>query len=244
MEHDWVFCYSVSLLSLVFPSLCDIHDIRLMNLMEEEIGYLSGVPVFHVKYLTPVTRLLSYVSILHFCLLPGHWTSRVYLGFLEFLWKHYYHICPEEIQLVWWRRFSVSLSCWWQTISICRWSSSGVSTTVWWIWATYLFLSGLSLLLYLSLVDWTRVCTLEFRVEALWLERRQQLRHFPLFVYCKIPWIYLASGPRESHGRLACYASQGNGCSIGCALSTAARFEYAGSGFIPTSGRTAMHDKV
>ena len=37
----------------------------------------SGVLVFHVKYLTPVTRLSFYVSILHFCLLPGHWTSRV-----------------------------------------------------------------------------------------------------------------------------------------------------------------------
>ena len=60
-----------------FFLMCDIHDIRLMNLMEEEIGYLSGVPVFHVKYLTPVTRLSFYVSILHFCLLPGHWTSRV-----------------------------------------------------------------------------------------------------------------------------------------------------------------------
>jgi hypothetical protein len=31
MERDWVFCYSVSLLSLVFPSMCDIHDIRLMS---------------------------------------------------------------------------------------------------------------------------------------------------------------------------------------------------------------------
>ena len=70
MEHDWVPCYSMSLLSLVFP-MCGIHDIRLMNLMEEEIGYLSGVPAFHAKYPTPVTRLSSFVSILHFCLLPG-----------------------------------------------------------------------------------------------------------------------------------------------------------------------------
>jgi hypothetical protein len=31
---------------------------------------------------------------------------------------------------------------------------------------------------------------------------------------------------------------------MGCALSTAARFEYEGTGFIPTSGGTAMYDKV
>ncbi len=53
----------------------------------------------------------------------------------------------------------------------------------------------------------------------------------------------LPSSPRESHGRLACYACQGNGCSMDCALSTAARFEYAGSGFIPTSGRTARQER-
>jgi len=64
--------------------------------------------------------------------------------------------------------------------------------------------------------------------------------------YLNGSWLTLdfTSGPGESHGRLACYASQGNGCSMGCALSTAARFEYAGSGFIPTSGGIAMHDKV
>ena len=30
---------------------------------------------------------------------------------------------------------------------------------------------------------------------------------------------------------------------MGCALSTAARFEYAGSGFIPTSDRTAGQER-
>ena len=55
--------------------------------------------------------------------------------------------------------------------------------------------------------------------------------------------LILPSNPGESHGRLACYASQGNGCSMGCALSTAARFEYAGSGFIPTSGRTTRQER-
>jgi hypothetical protein len=30
---------------------------------------------------------------------------------------------------------------------------------------------------------------------------------------------------------------------MGCALSTVARFEYAGSGFIPTSGRTARQER-
>ena len=55
--------------------------------------------------------------------------------------------------------------------------------------------------------------------------------------------LILPSSPGESHGRLACYASQGNGCSMGCALSTAARFKYAGSGFILTSGRTARQER-
>ncbi len=67
MEHDWVFCYSVSLLSLVFPSMCDIHDIRLMNLMEEKIGYLSGDSslILRVNF-----ALLSFSRILHQLDLP------------------------------------------------------------------------------------------------------------------------------------------------------------------------------
>ena len=55
--------------------------------------------------------------------------------------------------------------------------------------------------------------------------------------------LILPRNPGESNGRLACYASQGNGCSMGCALSTAAGFKYAGSGFIPTSGRTARQKR-
>ncbi len=55
--------------------------------------------------------------------------------------------------------------------------------------------------------------------------------------------LILAGSPRDSHGRLACYASQGNGCSMGCALSTAARFKNARSGSIPTSGGTARQER-
>ncbi len=56
--------------------------------------------------------------------------------------------------------------------------------------------------------------------------------------------LILPSSPGECHGRLACYVSQGNGCSMWAVrLVPRLGLEYAGSGFIPTSGRTARQKR-